>query len=219
MVELYAAVGLFLLFHLLPAIRPLRTAAIGRVGRPAYFTIFSAISIAATVWLFVAYMDAPYVEVWAYQPWTRWTALLIMPVSCLLIVIGVTSPNPFSLTLNTKTFDLARPGIISLTRHPAIWGLGLWSAVHMLPNGDAASLTMFGLLTLLSVSGPRTLERRRQAAMGAEAWRQLNTQMLRPTLAEVLAQIGLLKILGGLALYALLLYLHEPVIGVSPLAG
>jgi len=219
MTELFAAVGLFLFFHLLPAIRPLRTSVIGRIGRPIYFTIFSAISIAATVWLFMAYMDAPYVEVWAYQPWTRWAALLVMPVSCVLIVAGLASPNPFSLTLNTKAFDASRPGVIGLIRHPAIWGLGLWSAVHMLPNGDAASLTMFGLLTLLSFSGPRTLTRRRKAAMGEDAWGTLNENMLKPRLTDVIAQTGIIKILGGLALYGALLYLHEPVIGMSPLAG
>jgi len=219
MTELFAAVGLFLFFHLLPAIRPLRTGLISRIGRPAYFTIFSAISIAATVWLFMAYIEAPYVEVWAYQPWARWAALLVMPVSCILTVVGLASANPFSLTLNTNAFDPARPGIIGVIRHPAVLGLGLWSAVHMLPNGDAASLTMFGLLTLLSVSGPRTLTRRRKAGMGEDAWGTLNENILKPTWTDVIAQIGVLKILGGLVLYGALLFLHEPVIGISPLAG
>ena len=219
MADLFAALGLFLTTHLLPAIRPLRTAVIGRIGRGPYFVIFSAISIAATVWLIRAFMEAPYIEVWPYQPWTRWVVLVAMNISCILIVVGVSTPNPFSLTLNTKPFDPARPGIVGLTRHPVIWGLGLWSAVHMLPNGDVASLLMFGLLTLLSTTGPRTLSRRRKSAMGDDAWQTLTASTARLTLTETLSQTGTLKLAGGLALYMALLYLHGPVIGVSPLAG
>lgn len=219
MVELFGAVALFLFFHLLPAIRPLRTSLISRIGRPAYFTIFSAISIAVTIWLFIAYLNAPYIEIWTYQPWTRWVVLTIMPLSCILIVVGLSSPNPFSLSLTTSPFDPATPGLTAWIRHPAIWGLGLWSAVHMVPNGDAASLTMFGLLTLLSTTGPRTLERRRRSAMADTAWQTLISELKRPSVLETVFQVGALRILGGLALYVTLLYLHESVIGVSPLPG
>ncbi len=219
MADLFTALGLFLLTHLLPAIRPLRSAVITRIGRGFYFFLFSAISIAATIWLIMAFMDAPYIEVWPYQPWTRWAVLVSMNISCILIVAGLTSANPFSLSFNTKPFEPARPGIVGLTRHPVIWGLGLWSAVHMLPNGDVASLLMFGLLTLLSVTGPRTLTRRRKSLMSDEVWHDLDTTTARLGLVETLSQIGTAKLAGGLALYLVLLYLHGPVIGVSPLAG
>ena len=217
--ELYAAVGLFLATHLLPAIQPLRTAIIARFGRPIYFSAFSGVSIAVTIWLFMSYLNAPYVEIWPYMPWARWFVLMVMPVACILVVTGLSSPNPFSLSLNSHPFDPAKPGITAAMRHPVIWGLGLWSAVHMVPNGDAASLTLFGLLTLLSATGPRTLERRRKAAMGEEAWHALNRTIVDLTLSKVMTEIGWIRILAGLALYVGLLVLHGPVIGVSPLDG
>lgn len=219
MTELYAAVGTFLITHLFPAIPALRNGVINTLGRRVYFALFSIISIAATVWVFVAYVNAPYVEVWAYHPAARWAVLITMPIACLLIVIGLSSPNPFSLSLNTKPFDPSAPGITARLRHPVIIGLGLWSAVHMIPNGDAASLTLFGLLTLLCASGPRTLERRRRLAMGDDAWLALNAAVHRPPVTKTLAEIGMIRVLGGLGLYAALLALHEPVIGISPLAG
>jgi uncharacterized membrane protein len=219
MTELFTAVGLFVFTHLLPAIQPLRAGVITRIGRRAYFTLFSIISIAATAWLFFAYSNAPYVEVWAYHPWTRWAVLAVMPVVCILVVAGLTSPNPYSLSMNSKPFDPTRPGLPGRLRHPVILGLALWSGVHMLPNGDVASLTLFGLLTALGISGPRTLERRRSSAMGETAWTHLNTTTREPTVIEVLRQTGVLKMIGGILLYVALIYLHEPVIGISPLDG
>jgi uncharacterized membrane protein len=218
-IDLYTAVGTFLITHLFPAIPALRNGAINRFGRRIYFSIFSIISVAVTVWVFIAYLNAPYVEVWSYHPWSRWAVLITMPFACILVVAGLSSPNPFSLSLNTKSFDPTRPGITALVRHPVILGLGLWSFVHMIPNGDAASLVLFGLLTLLSASGPRTLERRRQAAMGPDAWQALNAKIHPPTKIKALAEIGGVKILAGLILYVVLLFLHGPVIGISPLNG
>jgi len=217
--EFYSAVALFVFTHLLPAIRPLRQAAIDRIGRTVYFAVFSTVSVAATMWLFMAYLNAPYVEAWSYQPWTRWAVLLAMPFACILIVAGLSTPNPFSLSLNTSSFDGTRPGIVALTRHPVIWGLGLWSSVHMLPNGDAAGLTLFGLLTLLCLTGPRTLERRRQTALGDDAWQSLRCSVIRLGPVDLVRQIGAVRIVAGLVLYVVLLLAHGPVIRVSPLDG
>jgi len=219
MTNLFLAVGVFLFTHLLPAIRPLRTAVIGALGRRWYFALFSVVSLTATLAVLWAFLDAPYIEVWSYHPWTRWAVLLAMPVSCVLVVVGLTTANPYSLTLNTRPFDPARPGIVGRFRHPVIWGMMVWSTVHMLPNGDVASLTLFGLLTLLNASGPGTLEKRRKSALGDVAWNNLLTTTVAPPVAALLRQVGIVRIVGGLALYLVLLFLHGPVIGVSPLDG
>ncbi len=186
MIEFFAAIGLFLITHLLPAIRPLRTGLISQIGRPVYFLIFSVISVGVTIWVFVAYLNAPYIQFWPFYPWERWVVVLVMPVlvmpvACLLIVVGLTSPNPFSINIGMK---------------------------------------LFGLLTLLSALGPCTLERRRELAMGRKAWDALNNKMAaKAPLAITLTEIGWIRITAGLVLYIAVLYLHEPVIGVSPLGG
>ena len=55
-----------------------------------------------------------------YSPELKWLMLLIMPIACLLIVSGLTSRNPFSLGMGSKNFGSAKPGIVGLTKHPAI---------------------------------------------------------------------------------------------------
>jgi uncharacterized membrane protein len=217
MAWLLTALAVFLAFHALPAIRPLRTILVTALGQRIYLGLFSAVSTGLLVWLIAAYLDAPYVELWPYDPALRWLALAVMPVSCWLIAAGLTSKNPFSLGAGSAGFDTERPGIVRLTRHPAIWGLALWSAVHIPVNGDAASVLMFGLLTLLCLAGVKTLDARRRRSLGDENWRDLLHRVRsRPASAAVL-ETGLARLLLAAAVYAGLLTAHEPVIGVSPL--
>jgi uncharacterized membrane protein len=44
----------------------LRDSAIAALGEDAYRAVFSIVSLAAIVWLVMAYKDAPYVTTWAF---------------------------------------------------------------------------------------------------------------------------------------------------------
>jgi len=189
------------------------------MGERGYIALFSGVSIALTVWLGWAYSEAPYTELWPDQDWARTLVLFVMPFACILIVAGLTSANPYSLTLTSAMFDPNRAGIVALTRHPAIWGLGIWSGAHVLANGDLASVALFGLLTLLCIAGPFSLGSRRRRAMGDEAWQELGEKTSKTSPTNALTQIGPWRLIGGVCLYGALLYLHEMVIGISPLGG
>ncbi len=127
MTELFAAAAAFLVVHAIAAIRPLRARLTARLGETAYIVAFSAVSVALAGWLGLAFAAAPYVELWPYHPTLRWAPLLAMPVACMLIVAGLSSRNPFSLGAGAAGYDPARPGIVAITRHPALWGLTLWA--------------------------------------------------------------------------------------------
>lgn len=96
-----------------------------------------------------------------------------------------------------------------------LWAAGLWAGAHIVPNGDAAALILFVPLALLAVAGPAMLDRKRRRVMGADEWSRLAAIPCDPLAA--LRETGWKRILGGLVLYAVLLHLHQPVIGVSPL--
>jgi len=215
-IELLAAVAVFLLTHMLPAARPLRDAALRLVGERTYIVLFSLLSVAVVIWLGWAYAKAPYIEIWPQTSWSRWVPLTAMAVACPLAVIGLTTPNTFSLGAGRARFDAARPGIVAIVRHPIIWALVLWSGAHIPPNGDAASLVLFGLLTALGVTGPITLDRRRRRAMGEDAWMDAAARVAETGWGRAISQIGLWRIAVAVVLYGVLLYAHERVIGVSP---
>ena len=223
MTGLLVAIAAFLLTHLIPAYKPLRQALVGVMGVKVYLVLYSLLSLAMIGWLAHAYAAAPYVEVWPFADWTRWVPVLVMPLACVLVVAGLTSPNPFSLGAGSRGYDPARPGIVSVSRHPAIWGLVLWSGAHLVPNGDLASVLLFGLLTILGLLGPASLDLKTRARLGDADWARLAGPTSALPFAAILAGrtrldgIGWKRGLGGLVLYAVLYGLHAPVIGVEPL--
>ncbi len=219
MTELILAVSVFLVTHLVPALTPVRAALVRGLGEKAYFTLYSMASLGVIVWMAGAYGAAPYIETWPAEVWPRWLAVSVMVPASVLLVAGIASPNPFSLGRGRKGFDAARPGIVGICRHPVIWGMGLWAAVHIAANGDLASLILFGTLLGLGLAGPRRLDAKRRARMGDDVFEALVTQTRRTGTLAALAQTGFWRIAGGLVFYAVLLSGHEAVIGVAPLGG
>lgn len=225
MTELIAAVLVFLASHAVPSLKPVRGALVASFGERRFRVAYSLLSLAVLVWLGVAYARAPFIEVWAMQPWMPWVPVLVMPLACLLLVGTLTAPNPLSISASRKPFDAARPGIVSITRHPLMAAFALWAGAHMVPNGDVASLILFGLLFLLSLAGPPSLDAKRRAALGEAEWRRLAGPTSTLPLAAVLAGRGRLDVVGiglkrtalALLLYALLILAHPWAIGVSPL--
>ena len=52
-------------------------------------------------------------------------------------------------------------GIIRVTRHPFMWGVGLWALLHLAANGDEASVIFFGSLAVLALVGTLLIDARR----------------------------------------------------------
>ncbi len=221
------AVAVFVATHLIPAWRPLRGRLVAAVGERAYMVLYSILSLAVLGWLGWAYGEAPYEEIWPYAEWTPWVPTLVMPFSCTLLVAGLSAPNPLSVALTTRGFDPERPGIAALTRHPLMWSLALWAAAHMVPNGDVASVVLFGLFLAISLYGPVSLDRKCRSRLGEAEWRRLSAATSNFPFDGVfggrarlrLGEIGVWRVAAGLALYAVLLVGHEWAVGVWPLAA
>ena len=212
MTDLLSAIAAFIVSHAIPALGPLRAYLIRAMGFPMYVSLYSMISLAVLVWLGFAYANAPYIEVWAFQEWTRWLTLILMGPSCYLLVVGLLSPNPLSLSfLPADRFDPDRPGIVGMMRHPVIWAIGLWALAHLAPNGDLASLLMFSLLLLAGLAGPRSLDRKRRAKLGEQQWQELTQGK------ATLKGLTVSPFIGGGVLYAAIFFAHEWLVGVAPL--
>ena len=85
----------------------------------------------------------------------------------------------------------------------------------MTPNGDVAALLVFGVFLILAATGPKLLDIKRRKTLGPD-WDRLaaRTGRLSPVM---IGEIGPWRVLGGIALYAMLLWAHPYVFGVSPL--
>lgn len=213
MAEFWIALGVFLATHAAPRPLGLRDAAIRRLGRSAWLTLYSALSVASLVWLVTATLRAPYVELWPPSREAALLTIIAMPFACILFVCGAGRPNPASVTF-ARDEERSRPGVTAITRHPVLWAFAIWGAVHVAANGDLATVTLFGAMTVFALAGMPMLERR--ARRGGHRLDPLGPPRLR--LSRALDGRLLVEVVIGLALYAALLGAHGPVLGVYPLA-
>lgn len=173
--------------HLLPIVaRPLRNKLAGAVGEMPYKAVYALVTIGTVVLMVKGYQAAPVVNLW-YPPafMTHINNLLMLLAVAVFIAGGIPSP------------------VRRWIRHPQFTGLKIWSAAHLLVNGDLASVVLFGGLLGWAV-----------VAMIATNKRD-GKDRTPPTTAKIGIPI---HILASLAIYYGIVMVHNWV-GVWPLPG
>src|SRR5262249_10385950 len=69
----------------------------------------------------------------------------------------------------------AAAGIVRVTRHPFLTGVGLWALVHLIGNGDLASLVFFATWAIVALAGTVSIDAKRRRLLGA-AWEPFAAQ-------------------------------------------
>lgn len=209
--------------HFLLSYPPVRDILIRRLGERPFQVVYSSLSLAFLIWAVRAYGQAPRVELWSLEPYGRYLALAVMPLAMILLVSGLLSRNPTAVGGERLVGTAqALTGMTTVTRHPFLWGVGLWSLVHLSANGDAASLILFGGMALLSFGGMAAIDYKRSLALG-EAWADLSGRTSRlPFLAALQGRtridwqgIGWWRPLLGLVAYAGLMQGHGWLFGMA----
>ena len=221
MIEFLVAIAVFLAAHVLPAATGLRGFLVAHIGRPVYIAAYSLISLATIAWVISAALAAPYIELWSPGPATALVPLALMLPASVLMVGALWQPSPLSVSFRGGLPDPDKAGLVSRVRHPLLWAFFLWSAGHGVANGDLVSLILFGSLAAFSLTGMKRLERRARGRLPEADYAAavtLTSGGLGARLRGAAPARGLADVLAGLLLYAALLLLHEPVIGVDPLA-
>src|SRR6266571_3705559 len=167
MAILALATAVFLATHYVSS-TPLRAGLVRMFGENGYLGFYVAASFATIGWMIWAYAKAPYERLWVGDEFKVW-ALMLMPVSLVLIACGAMSPNPSAVRQESRLRSLGEPrGILRVTRHPILWGIALFAAI----------------------------------VQGRNQFR--------------FEEIGWSKVLAGLALYFVLVFLHPYLFGATP---
>ena len=230
MINLAAAAIFFLAIHLLISGTSVRGKLTGAIGENAYMGLFSLASIGGIVWLCMAYNatnDIPNRLYWVAPVALVHLAPLIMIIAFLFALIGLTTPNPTSVKAEAL---LDKPdafkGMLRITRHPFLWAVILWSALHIGLNGDRASIMFFGTFLLLAALGTLSIDNKRKIALG-DKWKAFASQTSNLPFAAIIAgrnrlglgELGWWRILLGLVAFGAVFYGHLYLFGVSPVPG
>jgi uncharacterized membrane protein len=206
-VELGIAVLFMVLSHAVPSAPAVRERLIAKLGRPTFFAAYGALSLAILVWVILAFRRADPSD-WVYlpPPGARAVAVLVMPFALFLVVARL---------MQRPT---ERPvGVYRITAVPGSLGVLLWSVLHLINLGSVRHILLFGgFATIASIALIKN------ARMAAAAHHRIGVVPFLAVLRgreQVAFREIVPSLLLGLALYALLLWLHPVVIGVDPLAG
>ena len=224
MTNLVLAAALFFFIHTLVAGTAARYWLIAKIGRLGYMGLFSVVSIAAIVWMAMSYNAAQMTDfrlLWDFYPFIDWLSIVLMFPALVLAVIGLLSKNPMA----AEQGDLLRvgdpaAGIMRVTRHPFLSGVGLWAILHLLSNGDLASVILFGTFLLVAAFGMASIDRKRARDYGAD-WETFKAQTSRLPFVAIFqgrnslkpGEIGIGRIGLGVVAYAAIYYFHGSIFG------
>jgi len=192
---------------------PLRRPLAATLGERAFAGVYSALMLAAFAWMIAAFAAAPYVPLWELPRGARMIPVLVMPFACLLFVGSVTVRNP-TMVMGAVAADPA-PGLIKVTRHPMLWAFGLWALAHLIVNGEAAALLLFGGIAVLALAGTLAIDAKIRAR-DPQGFARLAAVTSNLPLAAIVAgrarvrfaDIGWGRLVLAVVLYAALILAH-----------
>jgi uncharacterized membrane protein len=171
MAMLIMAAIVFLAIHFLISGTRLRDGITALIGERPYLALFSLASLVAIGWLAASYNTAAGGEqdrvFYDLGPGVRYAAIPATALAFLLGVQGLLAPNPTSVQQERAAVkrDTIR-GVLRITRHPFLWGVVIWSAVHVAANGNLASVIFFGTFLVLAFFGTFSIDRKRRRKLG-----------------------------------------------------
>jgi uncharacterized membrane protein len=208
--------------HVMLSSTRLRGSLRDQLGENGFLAIYSLVALATFAWFVAAFAAAPRTVLWPTARWLALAPVMVMPFAAILLVAGYSTPNPTAVAMERRArSDDPAPGILSITRHPVMWAIGLWAIAHLMASGTVRGVVFFALFALLSLGGTVLIDRKKRLALGSD-WTRLAQVSSNIPFAALLAgrtrlrwrQIGLLRIIAGLLLYAVLYRAHPIITGL-----
>jgi uncharacterized membrane protein len=208
--------------HVLLSSTRLRGALRDQLGENGFLVVYSLTALATFAWFVAAFAAAPRTELWSTQRWMALLPVVAMPFAAILLIAGYSTPNPTAVMMERRArADNPAPGILCITRHPVMWAIGLWATAHLIADGTASGVVFFGVFAALAFGGTLLIDRKKQLALGSNWTRLAQVTSNLPFLAIVAGrarlrwrEIGLLRIVAGLLLYAVLYRAHPLFAGI-----
>ena len=221
MESLIAATALFLGMHWIVSGSPLRGVIVARMGEGPFKAVFALTITVSIVWMGWAYAHAPYVQTWGTAAGLKPVSWVLMALAFVMFGASATDKNPTTLGRVPPDQVEAR-GMVRITRHAGLFGLGLWGLAHFIVNGDWASHLLFGSFAFQGLIAPLNLDRKYRRRYGA-AWEVFARQTSYVPFVAIaqgrnrlaLGEINWIAVAVALGLYALTFAYHQAWFGAS----
>lgn len=167
MEQLIYACAVFIGIHVLISGTPLRGAFVGMLGEKGFLAFFSLMSIGALVWIIWAYRAFEGYPMWPAGPYAETVVPYAMILAVFFVVAGIVAPNPAAMGKEGILDEGGEPtGILRITRHPMMWGITLWGAIHLYGSGNDKLVMVSITMMITALVGTAMIDRKRANAFG-----------------------------------------------------
>lgn len=199
---------------------PLRAPLVRRIGERGFALLYSLIAFATLGAAGQLWKAIPPDRLWQAPGWAYALALPVMALALILFIGSVTAPNPALMGGGAPGASGVR-GVQRITRHPMMWSFALWALVHIALSADPRTIVLAGGILFLALFGAAMQDGKKRGQDRAYASHMAATSFVplaailrgRQPFAAVFP--GAVPVVGGLALFAVVLWAHPMLIGVQ----
>ena len=207
-IELIAANVAFVGTHFAMS-HPLRAPMVTALGNAGFQIVYSLVSAATLAWVYFAFTDAPASDLPGSGE-MGWIIATLLTLPAMVLFAGSLFGNPALPVPGAERQALAEPkGVFRITRHPMMWGFGLWAIAHITLFWSWRTIITAAAIGILALVGARLQDRKKEVLMG-EAWAEWESKTSYWPRLGGFAAAGALPWALGLVLFVFLTWLHMP---------
>jgi uncharacterized membrane protein len=193
---------------------PLRATMVGALGDTGFQIAYSLVSAATLAWVYFAFKEAPPSDL-PGSGQIGWVIATILTLPAMVLFAGSLIGNPALPTPMAEKQARAEPkGVFRITRHPMMWGFGLWALSHIVLYWSLRTTVTAAAIGILALVGAEMQDRKKAALMG-DAWTEWSSKTSYWPRLGGFASAGALPWTLGLLLFVFFSWLHWPLGGIA----
>lgn len=210
----------FVLTHIGMATPGIRDGLVAKLGEKGFQAVYGIVSLVLLVGAIQVYRGLEPQIIWVAPTGAWHLATLVMLLASILFVGSVTPAN--KALAGVPASDRPASGVLRITRHPMMWAFGLWAMVHATLSGSLPTVILAAGIGALALLGAAHQDIKKRRLMGDTWARYERETSYWPLGAQLTGKQpwsalwpGVVPVLGGVALWALLTFVH-PVLMKAP---
>jgi len=186
---------------------PLRAPMVKALGAGGFQGAYTVVSFATLAWVYFAFIAAPPADLPGSGD-AGWIAATIITLPAMILLAGSLVGNPALPTPMAEAQARAEPkGVMRVTRHPMMWGIGLWALSHIILFWSIRTLVTALAMGILALVGAKFQDAKKEALMGA-AWAEWESKTSYWPRWGQLASVGAVPLVAGTVLWLAGSYIH-----------
>ena len=185
----------------------LRAPMVEALGEKGFSLAYTAVSFATLGWVYFAFIAAPPADLPGSGD-AGWIIATLLTWPAMVLLAGSFMGNPALPTPMAEAQTRAEPkGALRVTRHPMMWGIGLWAISHMVLFWSTRTMVTALAMGILALVGARFQDAKKEVLMGS-AWAEWERKTSYWPRWNQFFSVGAGPLLAGTVLWLVGMWLH-----------